>query len=470
MKDAGKLVPRCTFFASMVLLCIPTMLYAQRISSPRAMLDIVQVDASQRKHFVDDRPIEDESETLGRVLFRLPRFAQADIDHWTKPIDEPDAMLRNPDSYRFEMFDVRGDVVTLQKLSVIPELVQRLGFREYYAVTVRHNDTQSIVYTRNIPNRWQSILESNPELPIGETIRAQSLLLKRGLDGDGKKSLFFAAPRLNWHPSKSSRQLGTTEDQVLLGQLGLDIDRLSDLVQRSKMTAQDRECFYQALAAVRLVEPEQLARLGRREFEIARMIQTPEQVTGELYTLHGLARRAIMIQVEDKDIRERFGIEHYFEIEVFMELDRKVRFVDPEDAKDAEAKVFNEYPFVICVAELPPGMEQGDDIRVPLTFSGFFLKLWAYETEFMSGGRARTAKPRLQQSPLLIGPTVTVGEQFAPQESQLSLIIACLFTACLGAVWLLLWRASVQDSRKSKQLFRKHDASEGAFDLLNEAD
>lgn len=455
-------------FVAALLIANASALFAQRVASPREMLDIVQVDASQRKHFVDDRPLTDESETLGRILFRLPSFSQADIDRWTKVIEEPEAMLRNPDSYRFEMFDVRGVVASLRRIQVIPELVQRLGFDEYFEIDIQHDEIQSTIYCRDIPKRWRAAFDEQPLAVVnGETIRAQALLLKRTLDENGKRSLVFAAPRINWHPSKSSASLGTTEDQVLLGQLGLDIDRLSDLVQKAKMTSKDRECFYQSLAAVRLVEPEQLARLGRKEFEIARMIQTPQDVAGELYTLHGLARRAIMIRVEDKDIQERFGIDHYFEIEVFMELERKVRFVDPNDPQDAEGKVFNDYPFVICVAELPPGMKQGDDIRVPITFSGFFLKLWAYETEFMSGGRARTAKPRLQQSPLLVGPTVTVGEQFSPEESQLSLIIACLFTGCLLAVWVLLWRASVQDGRKSKQLFRKHDATEGAFDGLD---
>ena len=449
-------------FVLLMLCCLFDQLDAQPVGGPREMLDIMKVDASQRKHFVDGRDMAEEGETLGRLLFRLPNFAQVDMDRWTKPIDEIDAMQRNPDSYRFELYDVRGEVVDLQRITVLPELVPRLGFKEYFAVTVAHNSTKSIIYTRSIPKVWQGATEQSP---TGGAIRAQALLLKLGLNENGESPLVFAAPRLNWHPQKSS-ELATTPDQVLLGQLGLDIDRLSDLTQKSKMTPQDRECFYQSLAAVRHAEPEQLERLGKQEFEIARMIQTPEQVVGELYSLHGLARRAIMIRVQDKDIRERFKLDHYYEIEIFMAMERQVRFIDPSDPNDEVGKVFSEYPFVICVPDLPEGMPQGDDIRVPVTFSGFFLKLWAYETEFMSGGRARTAKPRLQQSPLFVGPTVTVGERFAPQESRLSLIIASLFTTLLLIVWLLLWRSSIRDKRAAKQLFRKHEPGDGAFDLL----
>jgi hypothetical protein len=253
---------------------------------------------------------------------------------------------------------------------------------------------------------------------------------------------------------------------VLLGQLGLDIDRLTELVHRSKMTGEDRECFYQALTAVRLAEPDQLARLGRTDFEIGRLIRTPELAGGELYTLHGLARRAIEIRVEDRDIQTRFGIDHYYEIEVFLPLERQVRFVDPDEPKDQEGKLFTDYPFVVCVPELPTGMEMGDDIRVPVTFSAFFLKLWAYETEFMSGGRARTAKPRLQQSPMFVGPTVIVGEQYQARKSVLSLYIACLFVGLMLICWVILWRSSIHDKNASKRLFRKHEPGEGAFDSL----
>jgi len=452
-----------------IALMCANLCFAQRVTNPREMLDIMQVDASQRKHFLDDRSIEDELETLGRVLFRLPRFAQVDVDRWAKPIDDVTEMQSNTDSYRFQMFDLHGELTDFRVHQVIPENVPRLGFREYFSVQIRHDNTQSIIYTRTIPQKWLQAIEQKP---VGETVRAQALLLKRNVnregDENGEAQLIFAASRLNWHPSKPSRLFATTQDQVLLAQLGMDIDRLSDLVQRSKMTANDRECFYQALAAVQHAEPEQLAKLGKQEFDIAKMIQHPEAVGGELYTLHGMARRAIMIRVEDPDIRERFGIDHYYEVEVFIPMERQVRFIDPNEPEDKEGKVFTDYPFVICVPELPPGMEQGDDIRIPATFSGFFLKLWAYETAFMSDGRARTAKPRLQQSPLFIGPTLTVGERYVPRESQVSLYIACLFVGLLLCIWLLMWRSSVQDKRASKQLFRKHDAELGAFDWANE--
>ena len=230
------------------------------------------------------------------------------------------------------------------------------------------------------------------------------------------------------------------------------------------MKGGDRESFYQLMAAVHHSESSQFAKLGRREFDISRMIKTPQDVVGELYTLHGLARRAVRIEVDDADIRERFGIDHYWEIEVFLPMDKPVRFVDEHDK---EGKVFNDYPFVICVPELPANMETGDDIRVPVSFSGFFFKLWAYRTQFMEEMRTANAKPARQLSPLLIGPTVIPDTGPPPSESQLSMIIACLFTTCLLLIWFLLWRASIQDRDRAKWLFKKNLPADASFENLS---
>lgn len=439
---------------------------ARQVQSPREMLQIMQIDASFLRFFQDDTPDDGESEALEKLLFRIPSFSQVHLDRWSKEIDDISAVVRDPDSWRFDMHIVSGELLELQEVAVLPEAVTRLGFRQYYKATIRHQDTDCEIHVRTIPKKWLPIGKTRP---LGQHVTAQALLLKRSRGRNGAPSLVFAASRLNWHPQEVAPEFGISRDHVLLSQLGLDIDRLQDLVQKAPIVHSDRECFYQALAAVRHTEPELLSRLGKKTFQISRLIQNPETATGELFTLSGLARRAIRIQVSDADIRERFGINHYYEIEVFVPLERNVRFVDPNQPDDQEGKVFTDYPFVICVPELPEDMEEGDDIREPVTFSGFFLKQWAYRTTFMSGNQARTDKPRLQQSPLFVGPTVTLQGPGVPQDSQLSLIIASLFTASLACVWIVLWRASINDNRLTKRLFKKHDPA-GSFDTIGELD
>ena len=276
----------------------------RRAQSPREMLDVMQIDASQLKHFIDDRPIlGEEQEPLEKVLFRLPMFAQADVDRWATPITELDAMFANPDSYRFEMYELRGEVKSLRKVEVIPEMAKRLGYREFYEVSLSHDEVTSIVYVRSIPSRWDADAPDQPW--IDESVRIQGLMLKR-ISGSPNRQLAFAAARLNWHPKRPSESLGVSNDQVLLGQLGVDIDRLTEVEQRAAIVGEDRECFYQMLAAIRLAEPKTLAKVGRSSFDIGRLIRTPQSVTVELYTLRGLARRAIKIHVEDQDIPRTF--------------------------------------------------------------------------------------------------------------------------------------------------------------------
>jgi hypothetical protein len=162
-----------------------------------------------------------------------------------------------------------------------------------------------------------------------------------------------------------------------------------------------------------------------------------------------------LIRVDDPDIQARFGIDHYYEVEVFLPLDKNVRFVAPDDP---EGKLFTDFPFVVCVPELPEGMQAGEDIHVSIAFSGFFIKVWAYRTEFMTGDQARTDRPRLQFSPLLIGPTfVTEDREFSTAPS-LGLALAALFTGCLLVIWFILWRWSAGDRKFAKTtLFRKHE-------------
>ena len=246
----------------------------------------------------------------------------------------------------------------------------------------------------------------------------------------------------------------------------MDISRLAEVQHKKGIEATDRECFYQTLAAVRLAEPAQLTKLGRQQFDIARMIKSPQEVVGELYTLRGRARRAILVRVEDPDIQSRFGIDHYFEVDVFVPLDVNVRFDDPDDP---DGKLFTDFPFVVCVPELPAGMPTGDDIHVPISFTGFFVKLWAYRTEFMTGSR-RTDRPKLQLSPLLIGPTVITENREFQSAPYLGLFLATLFTVGLLAIWFILWRTSVQDHRFAKTtLFRKHQLQDEQLRSLRES-
>jgi hypothetical protein len=54
---------------------------------------------------------------------------------------------------------------------------------------------------------------------------------------------------------------------------------------------------------------------------------------------------------------------------------------DPDEA----VPVFrNSYPVTCCVLDLPPGIPEGDDVSVTIQTVGFYFKLWAYRSEYVS--------------------------------------------------------------------------------------
>lgn len=429
------------------------------VRNPREMLQVMQIDASQLRFFQDDRPVADEeTETLLQLLFRLPGFAQADVDRWAKTDVDWEEVARNPDSYRFELFQLNGNVSHMERRGVVKELARRLRFSEYYELTVEHDKRSSRVFVRHLPKAWLPALGRGES--IRERVRIQGLLLKR-LPSDDTTGFVFAASRVQWLPSTASLELGVSEGKVLLADLGFDVTRLDEVEHRAAISGVDRECFYQLLAAVRHADQSRLQAEGKRQFDIARLIQTPSDASGDLYTLQGLARRVIRIEVPDRDIRDRFGMDHYYEMEIFLPLERRVRF---QDDNDTIGKVFTEYPFVICVPDLPPNIEMGEDVRVPVQFTGFFMKIWAYRTEFMSVDQPRAAPQRLQLSPLLIGSQVQLRETPAVDSSAITITIAWVFAVCLVLLWFVLWRAGRGDRERAKQLFRKHEPKADGFD------
>ena len=136
------------------------------------------------------------------------------------------------------------------------------------------------------------------------------------------------------------------------------------------------------------------------------MLTQPETQHGRLVSLSGTAKRVQKIAIDEPDIQQRFGIDHYYQVDVFVSLDNtEIRF-EPKGGKK-EAPVFrNNYPVTCCVLALPAGLPARDDISVPVRFAGVYFKLWAYKSEYVSAFDDR----QRQVSPLFIATTPRVAE------------------------------------------------------------
>jgi hypothetical protein len=446
----GKWLPRGAMMGAMPTLavgmfCFPVLLnmptasvgMAPNFPQSREFFRLAGVDREHFDRLVDGRPWHvDEDETLQKVMFALRKFRLRDIEDWAGTQYDPSRLTQ--DAARGRFFRLRGRVVSIHVLRPPPEVARRFELDEYYRVEFHLDDRDqpAVIFTRVVPRAWQR------EGPIDQPAAALGVFLKLGTPttasgataglsssvsgtagqaSSGTRPVpIFAARRIAWRPD------------TLLGRLGMDVGLLDDLRDRWPITARERECFYQMLAAVGRARPGQLLREARGgSSSVEPLFNRPGGQRGRLVVLAGTTRRVVRVRVDEPDIRERFGIDHYYEMYLFTD--------------DSQGN-----PLVVCVRRLPKGMPTGDDPQFAeyVEVAGFFLKGWAYRpnpaAQESTGGRA---DPR-RVAPLLIGrEPVWRPPQKPAGRPWVAAIASGLFLLVLLGIWFALWRYSRGDRK-----------------------
>ena len=253
------------------------------------------------------------------------------------------------------------------------------------------------------------------------------------------KTPVFAASRLEWFPN------------TLLGDHGMDValfdavapispeewtvqekptpERLQTLRQSLKLTDADREPFYRLLTTVAEISGSEIDRsvpLGK--FSVVELFNRPQFLQGELVRLTGYARRIERVNIDDPDILQQFGIDHYYQIALFTD--------------DSQGN-----PLFFCIREIPSGLPLGEKEGFPvsLSISGVFYKTWAYrKIGDDNQAEERGQRSLTQLAPLLIGAKI---DWFRPQEGPGSSVnsFAPLYSSAitflaLAVSWVLLRR------------------------------
>lgn len=132
----------------------------------------------------------------------------------------------------------------------------------------------------------------------------------------------------------------------------------------------------------------------------------PEQMRGRVIRLRGRAKRILPTLIVHPEIREKYGLNQYYQIYLFNEATQRS-------------------PIVFCVPKLPRGMPVGaaESLNEEMSISGFLYKPWAYET--------RSGEMRF--SPLMIG-----GDPVWYPDSRPAKRIAPFFSSAFFFVMLLL--------------------------------
>jgi hypothetical protein len=426
------------------------------------MLDLFGIDQSHLDQFIDGAPLgSDDEETLFKLLYRIPHLGADKIEAWSSKDIVWSDLARDPATHRVRAVHARGRATSVQRVPLSPEAADRLEFDHYYQVSCDVADVGNpmLVCTRKVPDAW------TPSADLDERCSFYGLFLKSTDLEDPNARLVFAADRVAWHPDRVDASRGVGRSRVLLGELGMDVGLLDDARQANRrgLSTLDRECFYQMLAATAKADPDEFFSRAEGPFRLDTALTDPESIQGQLTTLRGAARRVQKIIVEDIDIRERFGIEHYYQVDIFMPLgDLEIRLGGQSDGESAPV-YRNNYPVTICTLEVPDVLLADQDINENVDVAGFFFKLWAYKTDFVSAHDQRQRQP----GPMLIGTAPRLLPPPARGTPVWGWVVGIGFLVALASTAGALWIYRLGDRRFERKILRPAIEGKGEPSLDN---
>ncbi len=392
------------------------------------LLKTFAIDQSHWDQLADGRPLfDDELAVLMRCLFRSSQLPLAEVQRLAEQRTDLRTLQASPAKCRGEFFHLQGRLRAVELQLVPPDLKRAFDLAQYYRC--RLDDQRLgpvVVYAREVPRQWHDGGRMNE--PSG----ALAMFLKRLPDssasphapGPSDKTAAlpaFVSSRVAWYPDN------------LLGQLGMDVGLLDTVLNRTEITGEEREAFYQMLAAVGRAQSGQLLAAAQSELRqqgqsscsVVPLFNQADDQLGRLVVLDGVARRAIKVVVDQPDLVARFGFDHYYELGLFTD--------------DSQGN-----PLIFCVRRLPPGMPPGDSgsYAYRVRVAGFFFKTWAYRSGEALASDKASARGR-QLAPLLIGdePRLELQAPLPRDPLGQALLIGLFLLGAAAATWAV-WRTS----------------------------
>lgn len=415
---------------------------------PAELFELAGIGPEQLAELKNGEPWEaSNNDFLRRALYRIQRDVQpADLEGWSLGEADMDHLAGDPEAYRMQVFELRGRVTLAEPFQLSKAADDAGDFASIWRcrMLLGADERPVDVFTARLPNSWR-IGE-----PIDERSGAFAFFLKTSSTEGGGPEACFLTNRMAWYPPTH------------LGDLGMDVALLDDVPVEAppkrnpdgsepeidwsarQLTETDHESFYQMLRAVGSAPEgqlsrwaqEDLAKAGKSAFSVVPLFNQPQTQQGRLVELTGVARRIIPIRVGSPSVRDRFGIDEYYQVYLFT-----------DDSQDN--------PIVFCLSELPEGLPEGDGAGFGerLSVPGFFFKTWSYPTAATSPD----GKPQRQLAPLLIGKSAVWYPVQAPSDLSPTerLVGTGLLIVVLGVVWWIFRRFRRGDREFERQVRRR---------------
>ena len=212
-------------------------------------------------------------------------------------------------------------------------------------------------------------------------------------------------------------------------------------------------------------------------FDLADVLQKPAENHGRLFHVSGRARRVTKIVLSESDLKQRFGFDHYYQIDVMVPLgDRPVRLARDKDDKTGPV-IDSTFPVVCCVLELPERLRNvadREDLNEDMVFDAFHLRLWSYASQYLDkfdreqreeaiAKALKTGEPlptdeetpkhkRRQPSPLFLAKTASFAPAVEKSDYGLGSLVGSVLIGAIFVIGLLVWRFRREDGTARAKL------------------
>ena len=411
-------------------------------ASALEVLDQFGIGESQFVNFFSGQPLgAAEEEVLVKILFRWPKLGPEYVEAWRQKGVTWDQLVAQPVPHRGEIYAFRGRATHAAKVTLAPELAERLLFDHYFTATVKIDDSPSValVYARFLPAAWKLDVE------MDEPVSVDGLFLKVGDATAETPPLLFATERIAWHPDQPHPEVHVGPDQVALAQAGVDWG-LYEVVKAENgrgFEGPDREPFFQTLA---VFAGEKGARLPApaKSVDIPLLLQKSETLLGSRLKFRGIAQRITKVTVGADDIHKRFGIDHYYEIDASIVLDKPMKVAKSSQDKDSLLYA-NTFPVVLVVPRLPDNLKEGENVHDLIEADGTFYKLWTYQSAFAA------QKNKRQPAPLLMSSEVRLVKKGDPLAAVGGVVVTTCMVLAGGTFFVLYWWFRLSDRKSSSR-------------------
>ena len=370
-----------------------------RDDSPR---ELSGMSASTSFNTKDDLPLAPQAKTAISMLYRLRKASPATLDRfaaYSRDVTLNQAQEETID-YRFWLFRFKANLKRIERVPIADAPDTSDSIQQLYRCTAEATDASGksihcTILSRKVPSQLPK------ETELDEPIEYTGLLYSRALvdldvegspeDGQAISTLVFIADRLAWFPKETwSAKSGPVVDDrmVALAASGFDVSQLDQIKQRNgkPLGGGDSEAFYQMLATVAAEPAQQASRSPIAP--IKTIIAKSGQNIGARVAMTARCRDCTRVEVADPDKRQRYGVDHYYQLVLFPDLNQSI--VLSENTDDGPVKaVYDRFPVTVCATKLPKGVYAEDVEGEAISIEGTFFRIWKYDSEINQ--RAKTS-------------------------------------------------------------------------------